>query len=164
MYIYIYQPHRSGRILHKVNFKRSLTGLNSEFSFSKTNCLSKVEEPSLPNYLPIAGTRILRFIPFLKVLMLIEMQSVLSRIWTRVAVSISNNDNHYPTGTSMEYVYLSLQVSIVTYMFAKKYCKHRLKTIIILIIKSYVQQWVSWLSLSILTYHSLVPKCREGCL
>ena len=31
----IYQPLRSGRIWHKVNFfKRSLTGLNSEFSFS----------------------------------------------------------------------------------------------------------------------------------
>ena len=32
---YIYQPLRSGRMWHKVNFfKRSLTGLNSEFSFS----------------------------------------------------------------------------------------------------------------------------------
>ena len=28
------------------------------------------------------------------------MQSVLSRIWTRVAVSISYDDNHYTTGTS----------------------------------------------------------------
>ena len=32
--IHIYQPLRSSRIWHKVNFKRSLTGLNSEFSFS----------------------------------------------------------------------------------------------------------------------------------
>ena len=32
--IHIYQPLRSGRIWHKVIFKRSLTGLNSEFSFS----------------------------------------------------------------------------------------------------------------------------------
>ena len=31
---HIYQPLRSGRIWHKVNLKRSLTGLNSEFSFS----------------------------------------------------------------------------------------------------------------------------------
>ena len=30
----IYQPLRLGRIWHKVNFKRSLTGLKSEFSFS----------------------------------------------------------------------------------------------------------------------------------
>ena len=28
------------------------------------------------------------------------MQSASSRIWTRVAVSISYNDNHYTTGTS----------------------------------------------------------------
>ena len=56
-------------------FKRSLTDLNSEFSFSLTSCLTKAEEPSLPNYLPIAG-----FIPFPRVLVLGEMQSVSSRI------------------------------------------------------------------------------------
>ena len=31
------------------------------------------------------------------------MQSVSSRIWTRVAVSISYDDNHYTTGTSNIY-------------------------------------------------------------
>ena len=31
------------------------------------------------------------------------MQSVSSRIWTRVAVSISYDDNHYTTGTSTLY-------------------------------------------------------------
>ena len=61
-------------------FKRSLTGLNSEFSFSKTSCLTKAEEPSLPYYLPIAGGRIIGFIPFPRVLVLCEMLSVLSRI------------------------------------------------------------------------------------
>ena len=30
------------------------------------------------------------------------MQSVLSRIWTRIAVSISSDDNHYTTGTSIK--------------------------------------------------------------
>ena len=30
------------------------------------------------------------------------MQSVSSRIWTRVAVSISYDDNHYTIGTSYE--------------------------------------------------------------
>ena len=34
-------------------FKQSLTGLNSELSFSLTSCLTKAEEPSLPYYLPI---------------------------------------------------------------------------------------------------------------
>ena len=81
-------------------FKRSLTGLNSEFSFSKTCCLTKAEEPSQPYYLPIAGGRIIGFIPFPRVVVLCEMQSVWSRIWTRDAVSISNNDNHYNMGTS----------------------------------------------------------------
>ena len=33
------------------------------------------------------------------------MLSVLSRIWTRVAVSISYDDNHYTTGTSSLQLY-----------------------------------------------------------
>ena len=33
--------------------------------------------------------------------MLCEMQSVRFRIWTRVAVSLSCDDNHYTTGTSL---------------------------------------------------------------
>ena len=58
---------------------------------------------SLPYYLPIAGGRIIGFIPFPRVLVLCEMQSVSSRIWTRVAVSIFYDDSHYNTG-----IYLSL--------------------------------------------------------
>ena len=81
-------------------FKQSLTGLNSEFSFSLGSCLTKAEETSLPYYLPIAGGRIIGFILFPRVLLLCEMQSVSSRIWTRVAVSISHDDNHYTMGTS----------------------------------------------------------------
>ena len=53
------------------------------------------EEPSPSYYLPIDGGRIFGFIPFPRVLVLCEMQSVSSRIWTRVAVSISCDDNHY---------------------------------------------------------------------
>ena len=41
-------------------FKRSLTGLNSEFSFSWTSCLTKAEKPSLP----IAGGGKIGFIHF----------------------------------------------------------------------------------------------------
>ena len=80
-------------------FKRSLTGLNSEFFFSKTSCPTKAKEFSLPYYLPIAGGRIIGFIPFPRVLVLCEMQSVSSMVWTRVAVSISYDDNHYITGS-----------------------------------------------------------------
>ena len=81
-------------------FKLSLTGLYSEFSFCETSCLTKAEEPGLSHYLPIAGGRIIGLIPFPRVLVLCEMQSVSFRIWTRVAVSISYDDNHYTTGTS----------------------------------------------------------------
>ena len=58
-----------------------------------------------PTILPIAGGRIIGFIPFPMVLVLCEMQSVTSRIWTRVAESISYDDNHYTTGTSW-YMYI----------------------------------------------------------
>ena len=73
--------------------------MNSEFSFCWTSCLTKAEETSLPYYLPIAGGRIIGFIPFPRVLVLCEMQSVSSRIWTRVAMFISYDDNHYTTVT-----------------------------------------------------------------
>ena len=76
-------------------FKQSLTGLISKFSFSKSSCLTKAEEHSLSFYLPIAGGRIIGFISFPRVLTLCEMQSVWSRIWTRVAVSIFYDDNNY---------------------------------------------------------------------
>ena len=91
-------------------FKRSLTGLNSEFSFSQTSCLTKAEEPSLSYYLPIAGGRIIGFIPFpiwycnqsKRWKVLCEMQFVSYRIWTCVAVFISYDDDHYTTGTSLK--------------------------------------------------------------
>ena len=83
-------------------FMRSLTGLNSEFSFAWTSCLTNAEEPSLPYYLSIAGGWVIGFISFPRVLVLCEMQSVRSTIWTRVAVSISCDDNHYTTGNVLE--------------------------------------------------------------
>ena len=64
------------------------------------SCLTKAEDPSLPYYLPIAGGRIIGFIPSPGVLVLCEMQSVSSRIWTRIAVSISYDDYDYTTGAS----------------------------------------------------------------
>ena len=77
-------------------FKRSLTG----FPSPRLVASPRQKEPSLSYNLPIAGRRIIGFIPFPRVLVLCEMQSVLSRIWTRVAVSISYDDNHYTSGTS----------------------------------------------------------------
>ena len=50
--------------------------MNSELSFSKASCHTKAEELYLPYYLPIAGGRIIGFIPFPRVLVLCEKQSV----------------------------------------------------------------------------------------
>ena len=41
------------------------------------------------------------------------MQSVSTRIWTRVAVSISYDDNHYTTGISTGYKYYNITVNIL---------------------------------------------------
>ena len=71
------------------------------------------EEPSLSYYLPIAGGRIIGFIPFPRVLVLCEMQSVSSRIWTRIAVLISYGDNDYTTGNSLVGGYPSAEVQSV---------------------------------------------------
>ena len=95
-------------------FNQSLTGLNSEFYFSLTSCLTKAEEPSVSYYLPIAGGRTFGFIPFPRVLVLCEMQSVSSRIWTRIAVSISYDDDHYTTGP---YSYVRLSRSLASSFF-----------------------------------------------
>ena len=61
---------------------------------------SRLKNLVCPTILPIAGGRMIGFISFARVLVLYEMQSVSSRIWTRVTVSIFYDDNHYTTGTS----------------------------------------------------------------
>ena len=92
-------------------FKQRLTGLNSEFSFSLASGFTNAEEASLLYYLPIAGGRIIGFIPFPRVLVLYEMQLASSRIWTRIAVSISYNDNHYNTSTSIRIIWLEFELT-----------------------------------------------------
>ena len=114
MKVILFTQHlRSGRIWHKVNFfKQSLTGLNSEFSFSKA------EDPSLPYFLSISGGTIIGFILFPRVLVLCEMLSVLSRNWTRIAVSISCDDNHYTTGTSMKVMVILVVIGALGTVFS----------------------------------------------
>ena len=41
------------------------------------------------------------------------MQSVSSRIWTCVTVSISNGDNHYTTGTSNLWIYAHRKIACI---------------------------------------------------
>ena len=61
-------------------FKQGLTGLNSEFSISKTGCLTKSKELQLPYNLPITVVRIIEFITFPRALVLCDMQLTSSRI------------------------------------------------------------------------------------
>ena len=58
---------------------RSLTSLNSEYSFKKDN-FNKVKDPSPTYYLPINGGKIVGFIPFPGVLARHEMLTASSRI------------------------------------------------------------------------------------
>ena len=91
--IYSYLPNPSDRAGYDTRsiFKRSLTGLNSDSSFSLTSYLTKAEEPSLSYYLPIAGRRIKGFIPFPTVLELCEMQLAWSRIFLLFLIYYMNN-------------------------------------------------------------------------
>ena len=91
---YLRNPSARAGYDTRLIFKRSLTGLNSEFSFSKTSSLTKAAEPSMPYYLTIAGGRIIGFIPFPRVLVLCEMQSVSSRIWTPFPTTINITPQH----------------------------------------------------------------------
>ena len=70
-------------------FKWSTTGLNLYFSFSQTGCDSKVKEHSPPNCLFIVGGILFGSILFSEVLAPCEMQTAVSRFWTRVAKSMS---------------------------------------------------------------------------
>ena len=93
--IYIYRPLRS------VNFFNGIEQVwIQSFPSPRLVALPRLKNLVCPTILPIAGGRIIGFIPFPKVLVLCEMQSVSSRIWTRITVSFSYDDNLYTTGTS----------------------------------------------------------------
>ena len=73
MFVYMYLPSLLQNMTQEQYFKQSLTGLNLKFSFSKISCHTKVKEPNLTYYLPIAEGRIVGSIPFLRVLVQCEM-------------------------------------------------------------------------------------------
>ena len=97
MFVCIYRLLRTGRMWDDVNFLFNRFGFRV---FLLLDHLTKAEEPNLPYYLTIAGGRLIESITFPRVLVLSEMHSSSSRTWTRVAVSISYDYNHYTTGTS----------------------------------------------------------------
>ena len=92
IYIYLTPLHEQDMTQGQV-FKQNLTGFISEFSFSESGYHTKIKEPNLPYYLPIAGGRIVGFIPFLRVLALREKPTASFRIWTLFTMSISYDNN-----------------------------------------------------------------------
>ena len=80
--------------------------------------LPRLKNLVCPTILPIAGGRIIGFIPFPGVFVQCEMQSVLSRIWTRVAVSSSYDDNHYTSPMARE---TWVQSQVESYQRLKKW-------------------------------------------
>ena len=95
MVIYLwsmYSPNQSFQL-----FKRSTTSLNSEFSFSSTGCRTEVKELCLIYCLPIAGRRIVGFIPFLRVYAGCEMPTASTRFWTQIADFIPHSNKCYVT-------------------------------------------------------------------
>ena len=101
IYIYIYQPLRSAIFYTRSIFKWILTGFEFRvFPSPWLVAFTKLEKPSLTYYSTIAGGRIIVFITFPRILVLCEMQSVASRIWTCFVVSMTYDDNHYTTSPS----------------------------------------------------------------
>ena len=110
-YMYLADPFDTNWVWHKLNFKAEFKNINSECSSAETSCHNKVKEPSIPNCLLKARGRIVGLILFSKLLKLREMQTASSRIWTRVAVSISNDDNNYTTSASTTYLWINFMLS-----------------------------------------------------
>ena len=67
------------------------------------------------------------FIPFPRTLVLWKMQSVSSRIWTRITVSISYDDDHYTTGRYI-YIYIYTYVCVCIYIYIYSCINKSLKT------------------------------------
>ena len=102
----IYQPLRTSRIWHKVNFFKAEF---NRFEFRVFLLLDQLPHQGWRTQSALLFTHSWRENNWIHTFpMLCEMQSVSSRIWTCVAVSISNDDNHYTTGTSFNLsIYLS---------------------------------------------------------
>ena len=58
----------------KVNFKQISTDLNSEFYYSLIDCYTRVKEPNLPFYLPVASRRIVGFDPAFQALHILQTE------------------------------------------------------------------------------------------
>ena len=132
--------------------------MNSGFSFL-TSCHTKFKESSLPYHLLIAGERIVGCIPFLKRLVLCEMHTVLFRIWTWVALSISYDYYHYTTNgyNLKKNGYIAL-MSDYTWLWNQRNIDASKYKYTIFITLSCQMKWVSYLTFLIDTIFNLESK------
>ena len=109
------------------------------------------------------------FIPFPRVLVFCEIQSVSTRIWTRVVMSISYDDNHYTTGIYI-HIYEQTSKTLLIFLRATRWLIGLIRdvcmylSILIHIIETFlsVSVCVTWslpFSLSIYMYISSSSSC-----
>ena len=91
--IYNYPTHHLRAKCNKVNFKEVYIWSNSECFFPFTDYFTDTNERGQSNYLLRVNGRIDWLMPFSKVLARSEIQTALSRIWTRVIDYICKDDN-----------------------------------------------------------------------
>ena len=97
-------------------FKRSWTGLNSEFSRRSVN-ISKLKKQSI--LLFTHGWRENSWMPiFLKHIS--TMQTDSAGMWTQVAASISYDDNHY-TMSALNIISIAISISAYIYIYIHIY-------------------------------------------
>ena len=109
-WVCVYQPLCRSRIRHKVNFSNEVVQVWIKRFLSPR--LVNIKASRLLYYLPIDGGRIVEYILFPKIC---KMLTTPNRIWTRVAVSISSDDNHYTI-----YIYVCVCVCVSAFEVANR--------------------------------------------
>ena len=99
------------------------------------------------------------------VLVLCRMQSVSSRIWTRITVSISYDDNHYTTGTSQNFLSLSLEISVqlffLQFLFPRYCCS--VCPFIVIVVTGRCNQFFLDLFNVVFEFSNLRPRYHQYC-
>ena len=102
IYIYIYMystpPHEQDMTQGQASFL--------------TSCYTKLKTFCMSNYFNLGDESLIEYIPFPNVLVLCEMPTASSRIWTWVDVSSSHEDNYY-----IIYIYICEEVFWVIYRY-----------------------------------------------
>ena len=99
-FFFFTDPYHINRMWHKVCFSSRVQQVwIQSFPSLRAVTIPSLKGPVCPTMLPIAGGRIIGFIPFPSILVLCEMQTASSRIWTQVAISITYYNIYYTMNT-----------------------------------------------------------------